>query len=159
MNLVHLSIIDVRTCSALGKQFCQINKNILLVFMPKISFVVPTKHFAISFKFWILKQNVLSGQQKKFCCINFFLSVTLHSILSEFTLIIVIGESDWWTLLDLSICSLNPNKWPVESAFLKYISRLQKILLRAVLLLATMWISIPLFIKTFCKYRWISSIS
>ena len=30
-------------------------------------FFVPTKHFAISIKFWLLKQNVLSGQQKKFC--------------------------------------------------------------------------------------------
>ena len=63
----------------LRKQFCQINKNILLVSMQKNSFVVPTKYFSISIKFWLLKQNVslgqqnfLSGQQKKFCCINFF---------------------------------------------------------------------------------------
>ena len=58
----------------LRKQFCQINKNILLVFMQQNSFVVITKHFRISTKFWLLKQNVLSGQQKKFCCINLFLS-------------------------------------------------------------------------------------
>ena len=65
----------------LRKQFCQINKNILLVFMRQNSFVVPTKHFAISIKFWLLKQNVslgqqnvLSIQQKMFCCIHFFLS-------------------------------------------------------------------------------------
>ena len=43
--------------------------------MQQNNFVVRTKHFAISIKFWLLKQNVLSGQQKKFCCINFFLSV------------------------------------------------------------------------------------
>ena len=52
-------------------------------------FVVPTKRFAISIKFWLLKQNVLlvqqnvlSGQQKKFCCINFVFS-TLFSILAD----------------------------------------------------------------------------
>ena len=50
----------------------------------KNSFVVPTKIFAISIKFWLLKQNVLLGQQnvlsgkhKKFCCIHFFLSGVL----------------------------------------------------------------------------------
>ena len=37
--------------------------------------IYATKHFAISIKFFLLKQNVLSGQQKKFRCINFFLSV------------------------------------------------------------------------------------
>ena len=49
----------------LRKQFFQINKNIFLVFMQQNSFVVPTKHFAISIKFWLLKQNVLLEQQKK----------------------------------------------------------------------------------------------
>ena len=51
--------------------------------MKQNSFVVPKKHFTISIKFWLLKQyvllgqkNVLSGQQKNFCCINFFLSVS-----------------------------------------------------------------------------------
>ena len=58
----------------LRKQFCRINKNILLIFMQQNSFVVPTKNFAILIKFWLLKQNVLLGQQRKFCCINFFLS-------------------------------------------------------------------------------------
>ena len=78
--------------TTLRKQFCQINKNILLVFMQQNSFAVPTKHFAISIKFWLLKQNVwlgqqnvLSGQQKMFCCINFFLSVgTLDRIWWDF---------------------------------------------------------------------------
>ena len=58
------------------------NKTILLVFMQRNSFVVPKKHFAISIKFCLLEQNallgqqnVLSAQQKKFCCINFFLSL------------------------------------------------------------------------------------
>ena len=67
---------------ALRKQFCQINKNILLVFMQQNYFVVPTKHFVISIKFMLLKQNVLlgqqnvlSGQKKKFRCRNVFLSV------------------------------------------------------------------------------------
>ena len=47
--------------------------------MQQNSFVVPTKHFSISIKFSLLKQNVLlgeknvlSGQQQKFCCIHFF---------------------------------------------------------------------------------------
>ena len=31
--------------------------------MQQNSFVVPTKHFAISIKFWLLKQNVLLGQE------------------------------------------------------------------------------------------------
>ena len=68
----------------LRKQFCQINKTILLLFMQQNYFVVPTKHFAISLKFWLLEQNallgqqnVLSAQQKKFCCIYFVLSVLL----------------------------------------------------------------------------------
>ena len=46
--------------------------------MQQNSFVVPTKHFAISIKFWLLEknallgqQNILSAQQKKFCCIHF----------------------------------------------------------------------------------------
>ena len=43
--------------------------------MQQNSFVVPTKHFAISNKFWLLERNVLLGQQKKFCCIHYFLSV------------------------------------------------------------------------------------
>ena len=43
----------------LRKQFSQINKNILLVFIRQNSFVVPTKNFSISIKFWLLKQNVL----------------------------------------------------------------------------------------------------
>ena len=60
--------------TTLRKQFCRINKNILLLFMQQNSFIVPKKHFAISMKFWLLTQNVLSGQQKKFCCIHFFLS-------------------------------------------------------------------------------------
>ena len=64
-----------RSGATLRKQFCQINKNILLVLMQQNSFVEPRKHFAISIKFWLLKQNVLSGQQKKFCCIHFFISV------------------------------------------------------------------------------------
>ena len=37
-------------------------KTILLVFMQQNSFVVSTKHFAISIKFWLLKQNILLGQ-------------------------------------------------------------------------------------------------
>ena len=48
--------------------------------MQQNSFVVSTKHFVISIKFWLLEQNVLSGQQKKFCCINFFLSAYSSSI-------------------------------------------------------------------------------
>ena len=69
---------------SLRRQFFRINKNILLVFIQQNSFIVPTKHFAISIKFWLLKQNVLlgqpnffSGQQNKFCCINFVLNVPL----------------------------------------------------------------------------------
>ena len=34
------------------------NKNILWVFMQQINFVVPTKNFDMSIKFWLLKQNV-----------------------------------------------------------------------------------------------------
>ena len=70
-----------RIVTTLRKQFCQINKNIFLVFMQQNSFVVPTKHFTVSIKFWLLEQNVLlqqnilSGQQKNVCCIHFFLSV------------------------------------------------------------------------------------
>ena len=70
------------TETTLRTQFYQINKNILLVFMQQNSFLVPTKHFATLIEFWLLKQNVLSGQQnffsgqqKKFCHIHFFLSV------------------------------------------------------------------------------------
>ena len=50
--------------------------------MQQNPFVVPTKHFAILIKFWLLKQNFLlgqqnflSGQQQNFCFIHFFLSV------------------------------------------------------------------------------------
>ena len=44
--------------------------------MQQNAFVALTKHFAISIKFWLLKQNVLLGQQNKFCCINFVLSAS-----------------------------------------------------------------------------------
>ena len=43
-------------------------------------FVVPTKHFTVLIKFWLLEQNVLLGEQKNFCCMNFVLSVTLENI-------------------------------------------------------------------------------
>ena len=48
--------------------------------MQQNSFVVSKKPFAISIKFWLLDQNVLSAQQKKFCCINFFFSVLVNKI-------------------------------------------------------------------------------
>ena len=38
----------------------------MLVFMQQSSFAVPTKNFAISIKFLLLKQNVLSEQKKNF---------------------------------------------------------------------------------------------
>ena len=41
--------------------------------MQQNSFLVPTKNFAISIKFWLLKQNVLLEQKKTFYCIHFFL--------------------------------------------------------------------------------------
>ena len=53
------------------------NKNILLVFMQQNSFVVLTKSIVKLIKFWLFKQNFLSGQQKKFC-IHFFLSDSLR---------------------------------------------------------------------------------
>ena len=52
-----------------------------LVFMKQNYFVVSTKHFAISIKFLLLKQNVLLRQQQKFCCINFFISVAENKIM------------------------------------------------------------------------------
>ena len=61
--LIYLQIYEFAYLVTLRKQFCQINKNILLVFMQQNSFFEPTKHFAISIKFWLLKQNVLLGQQ------------------------------------------------------------------------------------------------
>ena len=57
---------------ALRKKFCQINKNILLLFRKQIFFVAPTKHFSKSIKFMLLKQNFLLRQQQKFSQINFF---------------------------------------------------------------------------------------
>ena len=71
--------------------------------MQQNSFVVPTKPFSISIKFWLLKknillrqrnalsgqQNVLSGQQKKFCCIHFFLSVGPKKCLLDTTIYLV----------------------------------------------------------------------
>ena len=44
--------------------------------MKQNSFVVPKNNFAKSINFWLFQQNVLLGQQQKFCCINFFLSAS-----------------------------------------------------------------------------------
>ena len=102
----------------LRKQFCQINKIILLVFMQKNSFVVPKKHFSISIKFWLLKQNVLSGQQKKFCCINFFLSVHSEKISDWIKKIICLKHFLWCK----EIFGLNETKFDSNKISLEQIS-------------------------------------
>ena len=48
--------------------------------MKQNSFVIPTKHFAESMKFWLFEQNVLLGKQKK-CRLHFFLMYTQKKIL------------------------------------------------------------------------------
>ena len=52
--------------TTLRNQFCQINKNIWLVFSQQNSFVVPTKHFAISIKF-CYSNKMFCYDNKIFC--------------------------------------------------------------------------------------------
>ena len=68
----------------LRKQFFIINKNILLVFMQQNYFVVPTKYFSKSIKFWLFEQDVLLGQKKSFFACIFLAVLFSNKSLSKF---------------------------------------------------------------------------
>ena len=82
--------------------------------------------------------------------------VILHSTRTAFTLRMVSGISDTWFILGSRRRFVNPNNWPIESFFWKFISRLQVIILRNVLLLGLILIIIPFRSRvfvTFFQYR------